>query len=135
MQATLSTYRQSPRKVRLVADMVRGKKASEALAILTLVPKRAGLPLRKLVASAVSNSKEDASNLLVKEIRVDAGQVMKRQMPRAFGRAYLIKKRTSHIIVKLSPVAPLLSSGTEKTKKAPAKKIVAKKKVTKKTSK
>ncbi len=100
MKASLSQYRQSPRKVRLVADMIRGKDANTALTILTLVPKKAGLPIKKLLQSAISNAKNggaDVDTLVVKEMRVDGGVVMKRQMPRAFGRAYVIKKRTSHV--------------------------------------
>jgi large subunit ribosomal protein L22 len=100
MKASLFQYRQSPRKVRLVADMIRGKDINTALTILTLVPKKAGLPIKKLLQSAISNAKNsgaDIDTLVVKEMRVDGGVVMKRQMPRAFGRAYVINKRTSHI--------------------------------------
>lgn len=104
MKASLSQYRQSPRKVRLVADMIRGKDAITALTILTLVPKKAGLPVKKLLQSAIANAKNsgiDTETLAVKEVRVDGGVVMKRQMPRAFGRAYGINKRTSHINIEL----------------------------------
>ena len=133
MKAILTQYRQSPRKVRLVADMVRGKKVGAAITILALVPKRAGLPLKKLVESALSNAKNigaDVDSLVVKEIRVDGGTVMKRQMPRAFGRAYVIKKRTSHIQVELAVKE-------EKTKKisAPVKADKETKEVVKKVAK
>jgi large subunit ribosomal protein L22 len=100
-KATLNTYRQSPRKVRVVADLVRGKSVEDALTILEFVPKRAGLPLRKLIASAYANAGK-ASNLVVKSITVDGGQVLKRRMPRARGSAYPIKKRTSHVNVVLA---------------------------------
>jgi len=105
MKASLSQYRQSPRKVRLVADMIRSKDVSTALTILTLVPKKAGLPVKKLLQSAIANAKNsgiDTETLAVKEVRVDGGVVMKRQMPRAFGRAYGINKRTSHISLTLA---------------------------------
>ena len=81
MKASLSQYRQSPRKVRVVADMVRGKSVSTALTTFALIPKRAGLPLKKLLDSAVANAKSMGANiddLIVKEIRVDGGVVMKK---------------------------------------------------------
>jgi large subunit ribosomal protein L22 len=103
--AKLKTYRQSPRKVRVVADLVRGKSVSEALDILAFVPKRAGLPLRKLLASAVANAKSQSlgEDLVVKEIRVDAGTVLKRSLPMAHGRAFPLKKRTSHVSITVAP--------------------------------
>jgi len=144
MKATLSQYRQSPRKVRVVADMVRGKKVSEAVTIFTLVPKRAGLPLKKLLESAIANAKNsgaDIDSLIVKEVRVDGGVVMKRQMPRAFGRAYAIKKRTSHIHIELgvkaSKVKGIAAPAKEEKaeKKATVKKVAEKKSTVKKTTK
>lgn len=145
MKATLTQYRQSPRKVRLVADMIRGKEANTALTILTLVPKKAGLPIKKLLQSAISNAKNsgaEVDTLIVKEVRVDGGVVMKRQMPRAFGRAYGINKRTSHINLTLE-VKGEKAKGKKaevkivksKVEKAPAKKTVAKKVTSKKASK
>jgi large subunit ribosomal protein L22 len=143
MKASLSQYRQSPRKVRLVADMIRGKSAGTALTILTLVPKKAGLPIKKLLQSAISNAKNsgiDVETLTVKEVRVDGGVVMKRQMPRAFGRAYVINKRTSHINLVLEAKQdksearnPKSETKTEKIKivkkvtKTVAKKVTSKK--------
>jgi large subunit ribosomal protein L22 len=151
MKASLSQYRQSPRKVRLVADMIRGKDANTALTILTLVPKKAGLPIKKLLQSAISNAKNsgiDVDTLVVKEMRVDGGVVMKRQMPRAFGRAYVINKRTSHINLVLDTkqeiknVKSKIKKGNtekvekvEKIDKKPAKKAVAKKSISKKVTK
>ena len=137
MKATLSQYRQSPRKVRLVADMVRGKKAIEALTILTLVPKKAGLPLKKLLQSAISNAKNssiDIDTLIVKEVRVDGGIVMKRQMPRAFGRAYAIRKRTSHINLVLE-VKQDKSKGKSQKSEVKVVKSKVEEKTTKKTTK
>ncbi|OHA91661.1 MAG: 50S ribosomal protein L22 [Candidatus Zambryskibacteria bacterium RIFCSPHIGHO2_01_FULL_49_18] len=100
-KATLNTYRQSPRKVRLVADTVRGKKVSDALDLLAFIPKRAGEPLRKLIASAHANSGKEES-LFIKEIKVDAGPTLYRRRPRSRGMANPIRKRTSHITVILS---------------------------------
>ena len=101
--AILNNYRQSPRKVRVVADTVRGKGVDEAVAILTFMAKRSSLPIKKLVesaiANAVANHQLDRKNLFVKEIMVNAGVVMKRSMPAARGSAHPIKKRTSTVKV------------------------------------
>ena len=100
-KAQLNSYRQSPRKVRVVADLVRGKSVSQALDILAFVPKRAGEPLRKLVASAYANAGKE-ENLIVKEIKVDAGATLSRRRPRSRGMSNPVKKRTSHVTVVLS---------------------------------
>src|SRR6185312_11482780 len=104
--AKLSNYRQSPRKVRLVADLIRGKKVDHALALLATLPKRVSDPLAKLVKAGVANSKLQADQLVVSTIQVNGGVVMKRSMPRARGRASRILKRTSHITLGLSRVIP-----------------------------
>jgi large subunit ribosomal protein L22 len=106
--ATLKTYRQSPRKVRVVADLVRGKSTEEALAILTFVPKRAGLPLKKLLASAIANAEHKSlgKDLKVKDIRVDAGSTLYRSLPMAHGRAFPMRKRTSHVSITVAPYVP-----------------------------
>jgi large subunit ribosomal protein L22 len=108
MKAELTNYRQSPRKVRLLADLVRGKKVSEAMIILDFTNKRAAKPIKKLIASAVANAGTNdnlsADDLLIKEIRVDKGTVLKRYFPRARGRASLLRKRNSHIKVALDKV-------------------------------
>ncbi len=104
MKAFLKNYRQSPRKVRLVADAIRGKKADEALTVLDFLPKRAGLTLKKLLLSALANASQKGlakEDLLVKEIRVDKGIVMKRMLPAAMGSAHRINKRTSRVTVVL----------------------------------
>lgn len=105
--ASLKNYRQSPRKVRLVANLVKGKKVDEALNMLGHVTKRASNPLAALVLSAVANAKNnfniEKDNLFIKEMRVDGGVVLKRSMPRARGSAFPIKKRTSHVSVVLAP--------------------------------
>jgi large subunit ribosomal protein L22 len=104
MKAFLKNYRQSPRKVRLLADLVRGKKVAQALQTLKFVNKRAALPVTKLIESAVANAKSQgvaADSLIVKSIAVDKGTVMKRFMPRARGAAGRINKRSSHISIEL----------------------------------
>ncbi|OGI73094.1 50S ribosomal protein L22 [Candidatus Nomurabacteria bacterium RIFCSPHIGHO2_02_FULL_41_18] len=108
MKAFLKNYRQSPRKVRAVADLVRGKKAEAAMAELGFLPKRAGVPLKKLLSSAVANAKNigvQAENLFIKEFRVDKGITMKRMMPAAMGSAHRINKRTSNITLVLAEKA------------------------------
>lgn len=117
--ATLKNYRQSPRKVRLVADLVRGKKAEDAINLLSFTPKRSALPIQKLISSAIANAKSlslEAENLIVKEIRVDSGPTLFRRRPRSRGMANPIKKRTSQVIVSLVEAAP------KKAKKASKKK-------------
>lgn len=109
MQATaVSRYiRVSPRKARLVADLVRGKTVQDALNILAVTPKKASPLLRKAILSAAANAqvKNDdgvdltRSTLRVAEIRIDEGPTLKRIRPRAQGRAFRINKRTSHIKV------------------------------------
>jgi large subunit ribosomal protein L22 len=104
MKAILKNYRQSPRKVRLVADVIRGKKVTEALDLLKFVDKRAAGPFAKVVASAVANAVhagKDPARLVVKKVAVDKGTVLKRFTPRARGSASRINKRNSHISVEL----------------------------------
>ncbi len=104
-RATLSSYRQSPRKVRVVADLVRGKKVSYALTMLEFTTKRAANPLAKLLASAVANAKSlsiSTENLIVKELRVDGGKTLYRRRPRSHGMANPIRKRTSHVTLVLT---------------------------------
>ena len=118
--AKLSNYRQAPRKVRLVADLVRGKGAQHALNLLSVLPKRAGEPMAKLIKSAVANAKDvSAADLYISSIQVNGGIVFKRMMPRARGRGAQILKRTSHITIGLSKKV---------AKKEPAKKAAPAKK-------
>ncbi len=98
--ASLNTYRQSPRKVRLVSDLVKGKSVSQAIQILSVTTKAAAEPLCKLIKSAVQSAKNgniDEKALYIKDFRVDAGVTMKRSMPRARGSAFQILKRTCHV--------------------------------------
>lgn len=102
--AKLNTYRQSPRKVRLVSDLVKGKSVSDALRLLSVTTKAAAKPLHKLLMSAVQSAKNtsvDEKTLYIKDFRVDAGVTMKRSMPRARGSAFPILKRTSHVLLVL----------------------------------
>ena len=104
MKAFLKNYRQSPRKVRLLADLVRGKSVTDALTTLQFVDKRAADPFAKLIKSAVANAKDQDKNtekLFVKTVEVNKGIVLKRFMPRARGSASRINKRNSHISVEL----------------------------------
>lgn len=101
MKAVLKNYRQSPRKVRLLASLIQGKSVIVAIDQLDHYIKRGALPMKKLLSSAVANSGKDINTLVVKSARVDKGMVMKRQMPRAFGRASQILKKCSHIIIEL----------------------------------
>lgn len=105
IRASIDTYNQSPRKVRLVTDLVKGKKAEEAIAELSFLSKRAAEPVKKLIQSAVANAKargENVESLRVEDIRVDSAGMLVRFMPRAMGRAAPIRKRRSRIIVRLS---------------------------------
>jgi len=105
--ATSKHIRISPRKARLVANLIRGKSVDEALGILALTPKKASPILKKIMLSAAANVKfkndgevaMDNDTIIVKEVRIDEGATMKRIRPRAQGRAFRILKRTSHIKV------------------------------------
>ena len=104
MKAFLKNYRQSPRKVRLLADLVRGKKVTEALTTLQFVDKRAADPFAKVIKSAVANAADQGKSidtLIVKTVTVNKGVTYKRMMPRARGSASRINKRNSHILVEL----------------------------------
>jgi large subunit ribosomal protein L22 len=104
--ATLSYLRVAPRKVRLVANEVRGLPVGDALALLRFTPARAAKHLAKLLRSAVANAENkggrvDVDALVVKTLTVDQGPKMRRFMPRAQGRAYRVEKKTSHVYVEL----------------------------------
>ncbi|AKM53875.1 50S ribosomal protein L22 [Spiroplasma eriocheiris] len=106
VQAHLRMIRISPRKVSLVADLIRNKKVGEAIVILDNTNKKSSVPVKKLVKSAVANAVNnnglDADKLFIKEIFVNEGPTLKRFRPRAHGRAYEILKRTSHITITVS---------------------------------
>ncbi len=107
--AKLRYLRIAPRKVRLVADLIRGEKVEEAQTILNFTQKRAALPILKLLNQALANAKDrnlklDKKNIYVSKIFVDGGPSYKRTFPRARGKADIILKRTSHITIVLEEV-------------------------------
>ena len=105
-KAHLKYARISPRKVKIVLDLIRGKDVAQAMAILKNTPKSASEYLTKLLRSAVANAENnfnmDASKLYVSECFVCPGPTLKRIMPRAQGRAFRINKRTSHVTIAVS---------------------------------
>lgn len=113
MKAILRNYRHSPRKVRQVANLIRGKTVANALAELSMLPKKAALPIEKLIKSAAASAKEnfktsasDIDLLVIKEVMVDDAVTLKRSQPAARGSAHPIRKRASHIFIRLAAVAP-----------------------------
>jgi len=119
--AVLHNCPTSPRKMRLVADMVRGKEVNHALDMLKYSPKDASRRLEKLVLSAVANwqaknegARIEESNLIVKEIAVDSATMLKRIKPAPQGRAYRVRKRSNHVRVILG--SPEIIETAEKVK-------------------
>jgi large subunit ribosomal protein L22 len=112
---------QTPRKVSLVASLVRGRTVADALVILENVPKRAALPVKKAIASAAANATNnhglDGKTLQIKTLSVTAGPRLKRFKPASRGRALPFQKRSSHILVEVT--------GAEKPKKPAAKPVAA----------
>ncbi|MDQ5948995.1 MAG: large subunit ribosomal protein [Patescibacteria group bacterium] len=103
--ATLSNFRQSPRKMRVVANLIRGKKVADVLTNLQFVEKRASLPIRTLISSALANARTldiPTEALIVKTITVNPGKIMYRRIPAARGSAHPIRKRTSSVFVELA---------------------------------
>lgn len=102
-KAFLNSFRESPRRVRVVAGMIRGKRVEDALAILRLQQRKAAKMLAKVLQSAVANAAEndkaDADQLFVTKVAVDGGPVQKRWMSRSMGRANRMIRRTSHVTV------------------------------------
>ena len=92
-----------PRKIRLIADAIRGKSTEEALAMLRFIPRKSAKLLEKVVASAVANAENnyelDTDSLYIHEVYIDGGPIIKRFRARAMGRATPIRRRTSHITV------------------------------------
>ncbi len=117
VKAKLRYLRISPRKVRLVIDLIRGLDTQEAIEQLNFMPKRSALPVLKLINSAVANAENNfklkTDNLYIKKITADEGPKLKRWKPRAFGRATPILKRSSHITLILDE----RESDTKKTGK------------------
>ncbi|MEX0916857.1 MAG: 50S ribosomal protein L22 [Candidatus Spechtbacterales bacterium] len=125
----LAYLRISSRKVRLVADLVRGMSAEAARSALYFSTKRASSPISKLLDSAVANAKTQGASvekLVIKEIRVDDGPILKRFRPMSRGRAFPIEKRTSHISIILFEKEEKVSSKEEPKKEAKKKPVVKK---------
>lgn len=135
IKAVLKNYRQSPRKVRLVANALRGKKVSVALINLPFIAKRASLPVKKLIESAIANAKTtyglEIEDLFIKSITVDAAYTLKRWMPRARGSAYPINKRNSHVTVVLDSKTGVIKKISKKASKAKKGDVVKAKKAPK----
>jgi large subunit ribosomal protein L22 len=117
----------SSRKAKLTADLIKGKPANEALAILRYTPRRAATLISKTLRSAIANAvdkegsgKLDADTLFVKNAVIDPGPIMPRWKPRAFGRAARIRKRMSHIKVTVSTDVPAKLKGSRKVRKSAA---------------
>ena len=109
--AKLRNYPTSPRKMRLLADLIRGEKVDKVLAILEHSPKHPAVPLRKLVLSAINNWKQkneggDVQELFIKTVMVDGGRTLKRMRPAPQGRGYRVRKRSNHVtlIVDYPPI-------------------------------
>jgi large subunit ribosomal protein L22 len=106
-KATLGSFRQTPRKMRLVANAVRGKKVAEALVNLDFVTKKAASPIKNLILSALANAKAldiPTENLVIKNIQVNGGPIMYRRLPAARGSAHPMRKRTSSVNVELGEI-------------------------------
>ena len=125
--ARVKHIRVTPQKARRVVALIKGKQAEEALAILKFAQQSASEPIYKLVASAIANARVkadqqneylDEADLYVKNAYVDEGTTLKRFQPRAQGRAFQIKKRTSHITVVLSTPEVDEATAGAKSKKA-----------------
>jgi large subunit ribosomal protein L22 len=102
--AKLRNYPTSPRKMRLLADLIRGMQVEKALAVLEHNPKHPAVPMRKLVLSAINNWKQkneggDEGSLVVKTIFVDGARTLKRMRPAPQGRGYRVRKRSNHVTV------------------------------------
>jgi large subunit ribosomal protein L22 len=120
--AKLNNYPTSPRKMRLLADLIRGMEVEKALAVLEHNPKHPAVPLRKLVLSAINNWKQknesgDETALVLKTIMVDGARVIKRMRPAPQGRGYRVRKRSNHVTVVVdtnaAPVKPVAKAKVE----------------------
>ncbi|MFA6095501.1 MAG: 50S ribosomal protein L22 [Candidatus Paceibacterota bacterium] len=134
--ASLTNFRIAPRKMRLVASLIKGKSVAVAADMLAVTTKHSAEPLLKLLNSALANAKNlgiSTEALFVKECRVDGGVTMKRNMPAARGSAFPIKKRTSHVRLVLdekvskSPSSKVRPIEAPKVEKKPKAKVKAKK--------
>ena len=137
--AKLNNYPTSPRKMRLLVDLIRGMEVEKALAVLEHNPKHPAVPLRKLVLSAINNWKQknesgDETALIVKTVMVDGARVIKRMRPAPQGRGYRVRKRSNHVTVIVDTnavhVKPVAKAKVEET----VAEVVEEKATTKKTT-
>ena len=144
--AKLNNYPTSPRKMRLLVDLIRGMEVEKALAVLEHNPKHPAVPLRKLVMSAINNWKQkneggDENTLVVKTIMVDAARVIKRMRPAPQGRGYRVRKRSNHVTLTVDTIttsvkaakAPVVEAAIAE-ESVVAKKAAPKKAATKKAA-
>lgn len=127
--AKLKNVQSSPRKMRLVADLIRGEKVNRALNILKFERKSGAPKLEKLLLSAISNwqlknedTKLEEADLYIKEIRVDSGRILKRLRPAPQGRAHRIRKRSNHVTLVLDSSIQVTEEAVEVVEEKPAKK-------------
>ncbi len=117
-RATAKHVRVTPMKARRVVDLVRGKSVDDALAILRFAPQAASEPVAKVVASAAANAENNLglnpASLVISKAYVDEGATLKRFQPRAQGRAFRIRKRTSHITIEVESIPT--AGGTRRRK-------------------
>jgi large subunit ribosomal protein L22 len=120
MKAILKNHHQSPRRTRLVAEAIKGKPVTQALADLDFIVKKSAAPIKKLVLSAVANAKanfkKDEADLYIKNITVDKGNVMRRFRPVSRGRAFPIRHRLSTVEVTLETKEPVLKTKSSNLK-------------------
>src|SRR5437763_5990334 len=123
--AKLKNYPTSPRKMRLLADLIRGMHVEKALAVLEHNPKHPAVPMRKLVLSAISNWKQkneggDEGQLVIKTIFVDGARTLKRMRPAPQGRGYRVRKRSNHVTVIVDDFEAILAAKQKQPKAAVA---------------
>ena len=142
-KASARFVRVTPMKARRVVDLIRGQQADEALAVLRFAPQSASEPVYKVLASAVANARYraeqesrrlDVEDLVVQTAFVDEGPTLKRFRPRAQGRAFRVRKRSSHITIVVAPRSELDEPTTKAAKKSTAKKSTTKKSTAKKST-
>ncbi|MBS9524030.1 50S ribosomal protein L22 [Litoribacter ruber] len=121
--ARLNNVPTSPRKMRLVADLVRGKRVGQALSILKFTPNHGAIRLEKLLLSAIANwqaknpdTKLEDADLVIKTIMVDSGRMLKRLRPAPQGRAHRIRKRSNHVTLVVDAINTVETAGEVETK-------------------
>jgi len=129
VKAQLNGLRMSPRKVRLLVGLIKGRSVAVAIDQLQNTTKRASAPLVKLIASAVANAKNnfklDADHLFIKDMWVDEGVKLRRFRPKGFGRANPIEKKTSKVNIALEDRAPKVTAAPATKSAEPAKSLTA----------